>query len=255
MIISKLNNAGDTLHHKKQRLSFTCTVDDISITIKLIRHTGKIQNSIFKILFQTCLNDVSQIPAWRKTWKQIVTDSHLKFSSHVNFLIHLITALQYWEKGACVLTVNGMKTLPLSQVFCMHNASAVRMQCNRWYGSILCSSACHKCPHSHTRNLDTEMLYGSHMHTLSEQTNQSCVIKSLKNNKTKHETIGLLCWHYSEQTLIHKQDMQTVLPSLRSKLIESHCNPLNARVASVVNNKVSRRYAALAGKWQNVNPE
>lgn len=46
----------------------TRPVDDISVNIKLIRHTGKTQNSIFKILFQSCLvNDVSQISAWGET--------------------------------------------------------------------------------------------------------------------------------------------------------------------------------------------
>ncbi len=49
----------------------TRPVDDISVNIKLIQHTGKTQNSIFKILFQSCLVNVSQISAWGETDRDV----------------------------------------------------------------------------------------------------------------------------------------------------------------------------------------
>lgn len=80
----------------------------------------------------------------------------------------------------------------------MHNASAVRMQSNLWMDHVW---AAVRVINAHIDTLlkdSTEQpgyrdaVWITDAHALSEQTNQSCDIKSLKNNKTKHKNIGVL---------------------------------------------------------------
>ncbi len=137
----------------------TWPVDDISVNIKLIRHTGKTQNSIFKILFQSCLVNVSQISAWGETDRDVFNTDHparaaAAVAMKLNYLPLMRLLILNWKCQAVVLLIDLITLSSLVWGFWqwkkssfsgtpMHNATAVGMQCNRFLWIILCSCACH----------------------------------------------------------------------------------------------------------------